>query len=73
MDLHDETRAVFDGYRQTGRLREMPDHALLPQGPALRPAGWFGRLTPRDQQRMRQAIDQGVRNDAYPGAWTERD
>jgi hypothetical protein len=73
MDLQDEIRMVFDVYRATGKLPEQPDRALLPKAPAIGPSGWFERLSPRDQQRMRQAIDQGARNGAYAGAWTERD
>lgn len=69
MDIHDEIRAAMQVYAARG-LPEMPDRALLPHRPNGLGA-WFERLTPRDQQRIRQAVDQGARNGPYVGAWTE--
>ena len=69
MDLHDEIRLAMGVYAVRG-LPQMPDRALLPQGPAVGPQTWYARLTPTELARMRRAIDLGGRGSF---SWTERD
>jgi len=71
----EELRAVFRRYRVVGPSTKdvageprMPDQ---PGGGTVSGPNWAAGLTPRDAARVAHAIDQGARNGAYAGPWTE--
>ena len=67
MDHLDEYRMAL-AYQHVNGFPTMPDRVGL-TGPTA--AQWYERLTPRDLARMRHALDQGARNGAVAGPWTE--